>query len=173
MWCSVDPGSCGAIVVWDGENPVALHRLEDLLGKKDCLKYLDLDLSRCKRAYVEKVRGMFWDSSASAFNFGWNCGIIHQFFKGNIEYITPQKWMNAMHAGLPKALKTKERSGIVAKKLYADFIKTHNALRAKDDGVWDALLLGHYVLWAKKLDDALMGKDEEEDDENGKFDVAI
>ena len=157
-WCSVDPGSCGAIVVWEDDKPVDLYRLEQEVGAQKEWKHLSIEILNCNACYVEKVRGMFWDGAASAFNFGWNCGMLHQFFKGEVEYISPQKWMNTMHAGLPKATPTKERSFIVAKKLYAGFLEKHNALRKKDDGVWDALLIGHYVLWTKKIEAGLGGK---------------
>jgi hypothetical protein len=146
-WASVDPGANGAIVVWEDDKPLHIILLRDTVGYKRELNRLDPEhqlLQDVRYAVVEKVRGMTWDGAASAFNFGWTCGILHQYFRVT-HYVSPQEWMNAMHRGLPKATKTKERSKHIANKLYGEFIKDYQ--KASDDGVWDAILIGGYWLW--------------------------
>lgn len=150
MWASVDPGANGCIVTWQEDVPIHVFRLADLLGAKANMCRLALPQQlQIEYAVVEKVRGMRGDGAAQAFNFGWNCGIIHQYFP-LCHYIGPVEWMGVMHKGLPKSMKTKLRSYKICDMLYKEFLNTHNAHCAADDGVWDALLLGRYWLWKQK-----------------------
>lgn len=149
-WVSVDPGANGCIIVWEDKTPTQVIMLCDVLGRKDELNRLALpQLLHVEFAVIEKVRGMTHDSAASAFNFGWVCGILHQYFAVT-HYVSPQEWQNAMHRGLPKVMKPKLRSKTIAEKLYGDFVKQNDLTLQKHDGAWDALLLGGYWIWKKK-----------------------
>jgi hypothetical protein len=141
-WVSIDPGWNGAIVVWDDSTPVGLFRIRTELGSRKYGRVLNG--FEGVPAIVEKVWGIKSDSSAGAFSFGFVCGMIHQHFDVK-HYVAPVKWMNIMHKGLPKAMDTKERSLTVAKLLYGEKVEEWKALAKQDDGVWDALLLGHYA----------------------------
>jgi hypothetical protein len=150
-WCSIDPGYKGAGVLWSNDMPVGIVRLSDVLGDAAKRRRVATELfsKHAALVIVEKVHGIRGDGAASAFTFGFVCGMIHQAFP-NIVYLDPNKWMWQMHAGLPKATRTKERSYIVAALHYAEFMKEHNATLKKDDGVWDALLIGKYA-WCNGL----------------------
>lgn len=146
-WCSVDPGAKGAIVCWHNEEPMHVIRLEQVLGQR---KLMNRFLSQTAIDYnsfavIEQVHGIVGDSASGAFNFGWICGILHQYFLNSI-YVSPMKWMHAMHAGLPKAMDTKARSYRVACLHYMEFLNNNNAHKKKDDGICDALLIGKYAI---------------------------
>lgn len=150
-FASVDPGANGAIIVWDDNVPIDVVRLSDVLGSQSEQKRLRgvQQLQGITFAVIERVRGMTHDSAASAYNFGWCCGILHQYFD-ETEYVAPLQWMNVMHRGLPKSMPTKERSYDIACRLYPEFLDKHKAHRKKDDGIHDALLIGAWYLWETK-----------------------
>lgn len=145
IWSSIDPGKDGAIVYWQDANPIGMLQLRalDFIGvpiKKLLLQ--DTSLTIC-----ENVHGIVGDSASSAFTFGYVVGRIHQKVideGSDLLLCSPMRWMRKMHEGLPKGMPTKKRSLTVAVKLYEDFLLNSNVTGKSDDGVHDALLLGHF-----------------------------
>lgn len=144
IWCSIDPGKNGAIVYWDKSTPVKVKRLADV-------DFMEVPIPRMFQniqfAICERVHGIIGDAASSSFTFGYVVGRLHQSILSDCQHlalISPMEWMNIMHAGMLKGVKTKVRSKIVASNLYSDFITMVDATKAGDDGIHDALLIGHY-----------------------------
>jgi hypothetical protein len=145
-WVSCDPGSKGALVVWHGEQPVGVCRLKSVSHANGIVL---ADFPReISFAVIEDVHSILGDGLASAFTFGFNVGVLIQFLRertATIHKVAPYKWQHLAHRGLPKKMDTKQRSLVVAQKLFPEFLEKMD-VKENEDGIHDALCLGFYWL---------------------------
>ena len=145
-WVSCDPGAKGAVVLWEGEKPVGLCRLR-LISHANGLVMGHIP-KHLSFAVIEDVHSILGDGLASAFTFGFNVGVLIQFLRdrtATINKVAPYKWQHLAHRGLPKKMDTKQRSLVVAQKLFPEFLEKMD-VKENEDGIHDALCLGFYWL---------------------------
>lgn len=145
-WVSCDPGAKGAVVLWEGERPVGLCRLR-LISHANGLVMNHIP-NHLSFAVIEDVHSILGDGLASAFTFGFNVGVLIQFLRertATIHKVAPYKWQHLAHRGLPKKMDTKQRSLVVAQKLFPEFLE-NMGVKENEDGIHDALCLGFYWL---------------------------
>jgi len=114
---AIDPGSSGAVAVWQDGEEVATHKMPETRG--DAIFLLKtLFVPKESVAYIEKIAGFIPDGGASQmFEFGKSverCGAILETLGCPIIEIPPQSWQKLMGMGkserrqIPKELQGKK-----------------------------------------------------------------
>ena len=150
MILGVDPGLGGGLAIIGNEGimtetmPVTAGEI-DLARLARWLKAHSHDISM---AFVEKVHSMPKQGVSSTFKFGDVYGTIKGMltaFGIPFELVTPQSWTKELHAGVSKGLPAKERSRLVASRLFPDLdLRESSRCRVPHDGMIDALLIAEY-----------------------------
>lgn len=146
--CAIDPGLKGAMVMFDKDKPTGIIRLSDIYAGDNPPRTLltCFMLNKFDCIVLEDVHAIFGDGAKAAYTFGFNNGILDaaiSIAKIDLYKVSPMRWMNEMHKGLPKTTATKERSAIVARTMYPEITKD---LKDSDDGIFDALLIGAWFI---------------------------
>jgi hypothetical protein len=103
---------------------------------------------------MEKVGGMPGQSAPAAFKFGRDVGcLIGAVMADNcrLEFMAPNVWQKAFHAGVPLKTLPKDRSRMAAQRLYPSIVpqlKETARCRELHDGMCDALGVGD--AWLRK-----------------------
>lgn len=98
---------------------------------------------------VEACHSMPAQGVASSFRFGKNCGIVEGVVGTlglPLVMVTPQAWQKVMHAGIERSLDPKQRSLLVATRLFPQqrFLPTSRSTKPHD-GLVDASLIARYL----------------------------
>lgn len=97
--------------------------------------------------FIEKVSAMPKQGVVSMFNFGVQAGALRALIHSHkiIHYeVTPQAWQKVMHAGSPAGQDSKQKSLIIAQRLFPDVTLIREGRRVPDEGYVDALLIAEY-----------------------------
>lgn len=143
----VDPGVNGGLVFMSVAGQIMSYNKMPKLASKEqdlgaTLQLLKKARSDILMVVMEKVGSTFIGGKKQNFGFGRNVGQLEGLFTGmglGFELVLPKTWQKVMHDGANKALTAKERSKLVAKRLWpsCDFLNDH-------DGVIDAALIAEY-----------------------------
>lgn len=157
----IDPGFKGGIVLLNSEGELLEKWVMPIIGSDRNKAKREIDFSELRtifqqlselkgscHCFIEKVHAMPKQGVSSMFKMGLACGAIEAMVAAfNIPYskITPQSWNKAMHEGLNKEIKTKDRSLIVYKRAYSG-VDLFNGPRSgkPHEGVLDALLIAEH-----------------------------
>lgn len=145
IWLSCDPGLNGAIVIWENETPLRYIRLRSLACNKLLTLSGDMLPEKIEQVVMERVNGIPGDGAVASFTFGYVTGMLTQFFRERCDKVLtvpPRLWQETMHKGLSRTIPTKTRSIRIGQAMYPKF--TADLVR-RDDGVFDALLIGAYA----------------------------
>lgn len=97
--------------------------------------------------FIEKVSAMPKQGVVSMFNFGSQIGalraLLHSFKIEHYE-VTPQAWQKVMHEGAPAGQDAKQRSLIVARRIFPKINLVKAGCKFPDEGFVDALLIAEY-----------------------------
>jgi crossover junction endodeoxyribonuclease RuvC len=151
--CGVDPGTFGAICLYNPELPLILFDMPILKISRNGKERNQIDLyalarwvdehsKDIKHAYIENPQGMPAMASNSTYRLGLNCGIAQMAIAANLipmTLIAPATWKKAMGLG-----KSKDDSRLKASQLCP--VQSSLFSRAKDDGRAESLLLAIYGL---------------------------
>lgn len=153
----IDPGLDGAIAVLDRQGVVATTVMPTVkAGKRRLLNGIALrNLLRrdLDHVFLEEPQVVPKKSSAlTNLSVGRMFGMIEGILVAeHVPYtlVRPQVWTRQMHAGLPREASTKQRSMIVAQRLFPSIpLLATERSRKPHDGIVDALLIAE---WGRRL----------------------
>ena len=146
IWCSIDPGQSGAMIIWHDSTPycvVPAQYDEDKMPNQYMINLFKEE--KIRTVVIEKVGGIPGQGASGSFNFGLGCGCYFGACKAlgiKIVTFTPNYWMRVAHKGMLKSLNTKERSRLYVEQKMPSILDIY----PKNDGVWDAVSMG-LVAW--------------------------
>jgi crossover junction endodeoxyribonuclease RuvC len=149
MIIGIDPGKSGGLAALNPDGGIRWMIPMPVIGgtidSSRLREWLSLNGTVC---YIESGQAMPKQGVSSMFKFGHTCGLIEGFVAGcghPYTMVRPHQWQRVMHAGLDKSMHPKQRSLIVAQRLYpgADFRATVRCRKAHD-GIVDALLIARF-----------------------------
>jgi crossover junction endodeoxyribonuclease RuvC len=97
--------------------------------------------------FIEKVNAMPKQGVVSMFNFGQQIGALRALLHANRiphHEVTPQAWQKVMHEGAPAGQDPKQRSLIIARRLFPAINLVREGRKFPDEGFIDALLIADY-----------------------------
>lgn len=98
--------------------------------------------------YLEKPQSMPGNAGQAMLRYGWGIGIIEGIlisFKEPYHFVHPSTWTKEMHGGMPKDLSTKNKSAIVAQRIFPLLsLKRTKKCKKSDEGFVDAILIAEY-----------------------------
>jgi hypothetical protein len=134
----------GAIIYWEDDTPKNMKRIRDIDFMENSIPRLFINTDVC---ICEKANGIPGSSALTSFNFGYNVGRMHQSIlqdSKKLILISQKEWRDIMYTWMVKGISVKKKNSIVANNLYHSFLDMRNCLRPEDEGVQEALLIGHY-----------------------------
>lgn len=145
---SVDPGKCGAMVVWHHNSPLTIINNPYEGTKLDIKKVLDVfeEFDTVTKLVIEDVATSPRMGVTGAGSFMYNLAVFHTAAIANgceVIRIKPQKWKNVMGLyGKPKPYAL-----IKIKEVYPDFDDKHSNKLDRAE----VILMGYAFLKLKKL----------------------
>ena len=146
IWCSIDPGMSGALIIWNGDKIISMMANlydEDKMPSVDMIAYITG--FKVKLAVIEKVGGITGQSASGSFNFGLGTGCFHGIFRAlniPVASLSPGYWTRIAHKGQLKSTPPKERSRVFIEQNYKWVLDMHPS----SDGIWDAICIGAAAL---------------------------
>lgn len=145
----IDPGVTGCIAYYDGselllrdmphfeiaKNGTKRKRI-DVLGVRAAM----VEFCEADHVFIEQVSAQFGNGAASAFTFGWGCGVIEAVVQLSglpFTYVSAMKWKKEL--GVPA---DKDAARMIASRLLPQ--GAENWQRKKDDGRAESALI---ALW--------------------------
>lgn len=142
MICGIDPGIKGALATIERGYPPDIYDMPILNGELNVMALVPI-ISANDLVIIEAVTPIFrasaMSSATASRNYGILLGIIYTLKKPLI-IVKPKEWQKAFFKGFADNMKAKQKSAIVARRLYPsiDF--------EKKDGRIDALLIATWGL---------------------------
>ena len=164
-----DPGLSGGLVLLDEKRNIILKYVMPIIqvekknkGKFSKKSFIDLiklneifeeiKMNRVDHAYLESVSSMPGQGIASSFRFGQVFGMLEATIAAHkIPYtlIHPKSWTKVLHESISKEINTKDRSLIVAKRLFPNYdLRISSRSKKWHDGLVDGVLLAEFGLRA-------------------------
>ena len=148
-WIGVDPGKSGAIaILYEDATVEFIDNDEPLVTISDKIREVDME-HNIKMITIEDVHSIFGASAKSNFQFGFNVGTLHGFFKAlqfPIDTIQPKAWQK--HIGVKSTIKGKAVKTAVAEIMSNQFPKQleqfYTPRKKLLDGRVDALAIATY-----------------------------
>jgi hypothetical protein len=147
----VDPGKQGAIVIVNELGYIVAKSVMflDSGGELDPWAYQEfLKQHKVDHVVIEHVHAIFGSGAKATFNFGMSfmfCTLIPKLMKLPYQLVLPTEWQKVMHKGMDKKIKAKQRSLIVAHRLWPNAdLRASERCKAPHDGIVDALLISEW-----------------------------
>jgi len=150
----VDPGLTGGLCLLTMKGEIALLTKMPFAVKEidllELFRYFKLHAPKIEKVFIERSQAFPGMSAAAQFSVGKSFAYVEAMVVANglpYELVPPSVWTKAIHKGVTPKLKSKEKSLIVAKRLYPGIAEICTTPRGKLlDGLIDALLIARYGL---------------------------
>jgi hypothetical protein len=146
----IDPGQSGFVVGIDKAFfNIAFALPLPFIGNQLITRDLDSILfgKNIEHIFIEHSQAIFGARANSTFNFGFNFGkiiAVCEYRKYAFTLVKPKLWQKEMITGVDKRLTTKEKSLIVASRLYPHISFKYPDSEKMADGMSDACLIACY-----------------------------
>lgn len=146
----IDPGNKGGLGVVSDEGVIIELHAMPTVGGKFSVHALAALLARlrksCTFASLEHSQAMPDQGRTSIFNYAAAFGAIEALLVANAyryELVRPQAWQKEMHKSVDKSLGPKERSLVIAQRVFSEsfHLFTPGKCKKPQDGLIDAALL--------------------------------
>lgn len=148
----LDPGLSGglAIIHSGGVITEPMPVIGNVIDKRGLLTWLRANRDLIEMAYLELSASRPKQSSQSTFTFGRGFGTLEMALEAaEIPYqvVPPNVWCKVIHAGMPKDMKAKDKSRIVAARLFPNLdLRESPRCKVPHEGMMDATLIASYGL---------------------------